>query len=162
MGLTLRLGSRWFITAVTPLLPIFKSCNPSHPFPTAILFCYRVSNVTCSLHVIFKCNFLSVSAIAPCIMRSPKFRFFLKFNYLVLCYNKPSPINISDFILSTHPLCVCVSLILITVAGVSAYLPVVLKIQSRSKMQSNSHSYQLSKHRSTFFFIKLILGGGTG
>jgi hypothetical protein len=50
-----------------------------------------------------------------------------------------------------------VSFILITAAGVRAYLPLVLKIQSRGKTQSN----QLSKHPSTFF-IKLILGGVMG
>lgn len=95
-----------------PLPLIFKAvtqanhCPTYPPSPTVTLFCSRAGNVTCYLHVFSSTIFLSVSVIAPCIMRSPKFRFFLKFNYLVLCYNSLSPINISDFILSTHPLCV--------------------------------------------------------
>lgn len=49
-----------------------------------------------------KYKFLSVPAISCCIVKSPKLRFFLKFNYLVLFYNSLSRIDMSNFILFTY------------------------------------------------------------
>lgn len=82
-----------------------------HTVTLFCLFCYRKQNKTkqqCELITacVFKYKLLSVSAISHCIVRSPKFRFFLKFNYLVLSYSSLSPIDMSNFILFSCLWCV--------------------------------------------------------
>lgn len=74
----------------------------------------------------FKYQLISVSAIAHYIMRSPKFRSFLKFNYPVLLLQQPVSYQHLGFHF-VHTSLMRVPLILITTAGISAYLPSGLK-----------------------------------
>lgn len=74
----------------------------------------------------FKYQLISVSAIAHYIMRSPKFRFFLKFNYVVLFLQQPVSYQHLKFHF-VHISLMCVPLILIMTAGISAYLTSGLK-----------------------------------
>lgn len=98
-----------------------------HSVTLFYLFYYRENNVSWYLHMFLKYKSLSVSAISHCIVRSSKFSFFLKFNYLVLSYYSLPPIDMSNFIYFTYLLCVF-PLMLITVAGVRAYLLLILKM----------------------------------
>lgn len=111
----------------------FKSYNTSHLLShkswlssrTVTLFCYRADNARCYLHVFLSTNsYLCLPLLT--MMSSPKFRIFLKFNYLVLFPQQPVSSQHAKFHF-VHISLTCVPLILITAAGVSAYLPLVLK-----------------------------------